>query len=120
MIIKKSRICKQCKKDKFIFSKGLCVYCYGNVFGKKIKVNRKPITKSPKQTQRLAKYLELRKEYLKEHPNCEICGVPSDIIHHKSGRIGENLFKNFLTVCDNDHKWIHANPKEAKEKRYLL
>lgn len=120
MIKRKLKICKGCKREKFIFSKGLCAVCYGFKFQKPLKSNKVVKHISNRQSQRLAKYNELREEYLKEHPNCEICNTPSDIIHHKNGRTGENLFKYFMTVCDPHHKEIHANPKESKEKGYLL
>jgi hypothetical protein len=43
-------------------------------------------------------------------------------IHHKRGRFGSRLNQEefWLAVSREGHDWIHANPKEAYEKGYLL
>lgn len=75
---------------------------------------------SDHQAERLKIYYRLRRKYLKEHPKCEVCKVrKSQDIHHKRGRIGENLFEHFLATCKVDHDFIHHNPKWAYEMGYL-
>lgn len=69
-----------------------------------------------------AKYRPLRDKYMVEHPDCEICGNRSQDLHHKAGRVGD-LMSNidyFMAVCRKHHNWIHENPKEAREKGYLI
>lgn len=118
MIVRKLKKCKSCNLDKHIFSKGMCLSCYNktkNYTLKKTKINKK----SPKQKNREREYLKLRKEYLKNNKICEICkiAVATDM-HHKKGRIGDNLFKDFLAVCRNCHTFVEENPKIAKELGY--
>lgn len=73
------------------------------------------------QKLRNKEYLDLRNKYLDSHPICEVCNTnATSEIHHKSGRIGENLFKNFCAVCRNCHETIHNNVKWAKENKLLL
>lgn len=114
MIKRKLKPCKGCLKDSYIFGKGLCTYCYHK--------GRKPPKKtSDKQRDRLKEYNAIRKVYLKDHPICEVCKVnKAEHIHHKRGRIGNNLFKDFLAVCMPCHSKIEENPKWAKEMGYSL
>lgn len=83
----------------------------------------KPIAKvSKKMKVRLQEYHRAKKEYLKLHPICEVllCKSRATDIHHKAGRIGENLTnqENFLAVCRHHHILIEQNPIESKEKGY--
>ncbi len=71
--------------------------------------------------------MRVRSEYLNKHPNCEakrpsICCFDATEIHHKKGRIGDNLTDSnyFLAVCRNCHNWIEDNPKMAKEFGFSL
>lgn len=80
----------------------------------------KPV--SDTQKQRTNKYLQKRKEWLKQYPKCQVegCTRLATQIHHKSGRIGNNLYKNFLSVCTEHHHMIEENPAWAKEQGYSL
>ena len=67
---------------------------------------------------RETRYRKERDKYLSEHEFCEArieCrGLVATDIHHKSGRVGENMFKDFLAVCRRCHIWIEAYPADAK------
>ncbi len=84
----------------------------------------KPIAKPKKESDGMK---EVMKEYRNEarkfitaHPKCQVCGKPSECIHHKKGRIGENLMnrKTWIAVCIPCHSTIEANPAEAKANNY--
>lgn len=71
----------------------------------------------------LAKYEKAKKEYLEEHPACEVCcRYRITMLHHKLGRIGSLLYNKdyFLAVCNECHTMVHNNPKWAYEKGYSL
>lgn len=91
--------------------------------------SKKIITSNPfikKQSEvgknRTEKYNILKEEYMNEHPTCEMegCNSIEREIHHKGGRVGDNLYKNFMCVCRLHHTYIHDNPKESYEKGWLL
>lgn len=83
---------------------------------------RKPIRRvSKKRAGDLRKYSMYAADYLKAHPNCEVCGDSSDCIHHKRGRgIHLNKTEFFLSVCHNCHNYIHRNPMWSKRMGYML
>lgn len=124
MISLKQKICKGCDKPSYLFSKGYCKNCYNtHILVPKLRKDpkiRKILNKSSqKQRERDKQYLKVRDDYLKLHPVCEVCSMHlADQIHHKRGRIGSNLFKYFLAVCDLCHKLIENNPVWAKEHGY--
>lgn len=77
---------------------------------------------SKKRAAALKLYYELRREYLRLHPACEICTVKnSQDIHHKAGR-GPNLNKTetWMALCRLCHDEIHHNPSWAREQHYLI
>ena len=83
---------------------------------------RKPLNKvSTGQKQRNRVYTTLRKIFLENHKICEAklsgCRCAASEVHHKAGRIGSNFLnvKTWLAVCESCHKWIEANPDEAKK-----
>ena len=121
-IVRKEKICKHCKNLRYLFSKGYCKNCWNLLFSKPIATNKKIKTVSDNQKIRLQKYNNLRLLYLKDHSICEVkdCRNPSTEIHHKGGRIGENLFKNFLAVCRDHHLKIESDPQWAKENNYSI
>lgn len=54
----------------------------------------------------------IRDKYAKEHPVCEICGAPTEEIHHiiAVDLIGANHSRdNLLAVCHECHAAIHNN-----------
>lgn len=72
----------------------------------------------------MQKYLRTKKEFLKEHPNCEFEGCKKDSkdVHHKAGRTGDLLFDTdlFMAVCRGHHLWIEAHPVKSKELGYSV
>lgn len=106
--------------DKELVS-GKCKFHYWS--GVKLKSNKKTggIKKVAKsQGKRLYRYRKKKDVYLEEHPYCEanVAGCnrvcESIEVHHGSGRIGDNLFKDFVAVGRRCHNWCEANPEEAK------
>jgi len=77
---------------------------------------------SKKQSASLREYKKVREVYLIANPNCERCGNEATDIHHKKGRIGNDLINDnyFMAVCRPCHTWIENNPKEAKQIGYSL
>lgn len=115
--------CKNCKEEffppKYDFNRK---YCYKDEC-KVIHKPKKSIKKvSDKRQVENKMYMEVRAEYMKDNPVCEICGSRQVELHHKKGRIGKLLFdiRYFMTVCREDHRYIHENPKEARKKGWLL
>jgi hypothetical protein len=98
----------------YLFSGGRCITCYRA--WKKFTIK----SKSQRGKERHKKYSELRVDYLKDHPVCEICDAESQEIHHKSGRIGENLFKDYMNVCRDCHNYIHSHVEESYGKGWML
>lgn len=81
-----------------------------------------PIKKvSKKQQSRNARYAKAKREYLTEHPKCQVCNIrlASDI-HHRRGRVGDLLCDKsyFLAVDRMCHQKIELNPVWAKENGY--
>lgn len=88
---------------------------------KKSKV-KKPIKKViDKRKRELAIYDKLKKVYMEENPNCEVCKVnKSKDLHHRAGRKGSWLTKwsNFLAVCRPCHRKITDDSLWAIENGY--
>ena len=93
----------------------------------------KKVSTSPHKVERRKKYEKNKKTYLKKNPNCEICGCKGKLdLHHKAGRSGtspnkknemEENYTNmmtFMAVCRICHDFIHRNPKESREKGWLV
>lgn len=60
-------------------------------------------------------YRRLRDEYLAEHEACERCGLPSEELHHKRGRVGADLTDatHFAALCRACHRWAGEHPTDA-------
>lgn len=60
-------------------------------------------------------YRRLRVEYLIEHEACERCGLPSEELHHRRGRVGADLtdVAHFAALCSACHRWAGGNPADA-------
>lgn len=105
------------------FGKGYCKnhqYLRTDLKEKKAPRKRiKPISES--LSLKLKEYRIVRDIFMKDNPNCECCGMPSQDLHHKKGR-GKNLseLKYFMSVCRKCHNYIHENPKRSRELLYLL
>lgn len=84
----------------------------------------KPINKvSSKEKKRQVAYMALRKEFMKQYPECMFkdCHRPSTECHHIRGRVGELLLDTteWMAVCTEHHHYIHQNDKECRELGYL-
>lgn len=106
----------------------MCKPCYTKENPSK-PLERTPIKKSTtrlpsvsqQQKERNRIYKDLRDEYLKTHGICECCNQAiAEDIHHKAGRIGDNLFKHFLAVCRPCHQRIEENPEWAKDNGFSI
>lgn len=118
MIKRKLKVCSDCGKEKYLFSNGRCEQCY------KIWKNYTISKVSKKTKERHKTYNELRLDYLALHPICEVgvkgCTKKSTEIHHKRGRIGENLYRDFCAICRNCHNYVESHPEESYQKGWML
>lgn len=86
-------------------------------------LKRTPLKRvSSKQAKRLREYTVVRREYLTEHPYCEICHAPATDIHHRKGRGIHTADPTwFLAVCRHCHDTrIHGDPRMAREKGWII
>lgn len=86
-------------------------------------MKRSPLKKmSSKASVRMKTYLKARKEYMEEHPCCEICNALAVCIHHKKGKLGDLLWDKrfFMSTCFNCHRRIEDNRAWGYEMGYLL
>lgn len=76
-------------------------------------------------------YTKKRKAFLIRFPVCQICAslvgedgpaYRSEEVHHRNGRIGVALLdeEKWLAVCRDHHRKIHAEPKWARSRGWLL
>jgi len=92
----------------YVFSKGKCKYHTA------VEALKNP-------SKRLQIYYELRDAYLKKNKLCEVCFKrEATEIHHKAGRMGQNLYKYFLSVDRECHSMVEDNPAWAIENGYSL
>lgn len=87
------------------------------------KLKKSPLKKiSDKRKKQEAAYSVLRKQFLKDNPNCEICGGVATEIHHKFHREGERLNDTsyFMAVDRKCHRMIHDNPEDSYRLGYLM
>lgn len=80
--------------------------------------------RSNKRARQEREYSKKNKQYLIDHPICEVfgCCVKSTEIHHKKGRVGDLLTDEqyFMAVCGDHHRKIELHPSWAKEMGYSL
>jgi hypothetical protein len=136
MAIKRNK-CNSSGCEQYRFKAGLCLMHHKLEHPEEyqIKKSDKPLKQTPlkrklvsikkvsdKQKERLEKYFLLRDQYFLEHPICEFPGCNSKEIdlHHKSLRIGESLYENFMSCCRYHHNYIHSHPQESYEKGWLI
>ena len=111
--------CKEKFSPKFFLqkycSKKCSISCQENKFRT---INKK----SEKRKLQEEIYTGLRKAYLLKHPSCEICYGIANQIHHKNGRNGGRLndISFFMSVCADCHRNVHAHPKDARQKGWLI
>jgi len=121
----KKKDCKSCGAD-FIPFRTFDKFCSAECKIKKEGYTEKKRTRiaqvSDKRKKETTLYLKVRQGYLNRLKNCECCGAPATEIHHKSGRENELLFDPlyFMAICRSCHSWIHNNPKEARDRKWLL
>lgn len=112
MMKKKTKICKECGKETYIWSKGKCKSCAAKDYKKINSVSEKR-----KKSNKI--YSEERLKYLESHIFCkaklENCTVRATDIHHMKGRLGELFLdtRYWLAVCRKCHTWITENPLKA-------
>lgn len=82
-----------------------------------------------KRRKQLDEYSERRRLFLLKSENLR-CPVMEEIkgraafttdVHHMDGREGERLLdeSQWLAVSREGHDWIHAHPKQARERGWL-
>jgi len=119
MIKRKLKKCIECGKDSHIFGYKMCKPCYSRKFLHPIAKNTPPKKVSDTQKERTKRYLKLRSTFMANNPICQCCNLEkSTELHHKQGRIGDNLFNHFLALCNGCHVRIELNPDWAKENGY--
>lgn len=133
MKVKEFKKCKNCGAEfkAFRSTDTACSWECANMLTEEREKRREKQKKKPTRIRhvsknreaRLAIYRKRRDNFLKLVPTCEVEGCKSKTsdLHHKAGRLGNNLIDeaNFMGVCRPCHNWIHEHPKEAREKNYL-
>jgi len=130
MLKAKPKLCYGCNLTKPIWKRSggqkYCKDCWNSSLDKTFKpTKKKPLSPRSSKKEKLdVVYSILRKNYLSNHPMCEarfeVCSFDASDIHHKKGRVGD-LYLNdteFMSVCRECHRYIHDNPKLAKELGY--
>jgi hypothetical protein len=57
----------------------------------------------------------------RQNGQCARCGSAYAELHHRQRRREAGHGKEILVgLCSTDHKWAHANPKEARELGYIV
>lgn len=80
-------------------------------------IRRTPLRRVSKKRQaELKHYSVLRRAYLADHPECEVCGARATDIHHmlprsQGGKLCDVTI--FLALCRRCHQLAHDNPKWA-------
>lgn len=104
--------------------------------------NLRPMSAKRQREARI--YAKKRKEFLAAYPTCWVwirlgndgewalmykiwgsrctSAQPSDEVHHTAGRVGANYLNEslWMPVSFEAHRFIHENPKTAREKGWLL
>jgi hypothetical protein len=135
MIERKPLKSKKCKKCGGVFTphKNLQPYCSPKcayevlsqvIKDKQMQTKPRPIKKMSKKREVENKiYLEKRKVFLRNNPQCAVYPeLEATECHHKMGRTG-SLFldeRYWLAVSRKAHQEIENNPKWAKENGYSL
>lgn len=121
-MIRKLKKCIVCGLDKYIFSKKMCLTCFSLTRKSTIKTYKKINKKSTNYKKREEEYNKIKDDLLKNTSKCEMPGCTNTEleIHHKSGRIGDNLFKNLMVICRKCHIFIHENPSLSLKNGWLI
>jgi len=112
--------CPSCKRPTATVEGELLCHYHLRIFNKSGKQLEAPNKKSISQAARDRKYNLQAAAYKVKNPLCMAkligCQKHTEDIHHKIGRIGDNLFdeKQWLPCCRSCHNQIEANPLFAK------
>ncbi len=127
--------CKNCGKETFEHSKGLCITCYKKLIWKPKKIvckicGKKRIHHAKGMCHNCANKI-LYYDHIKKHnyrkwhnidlevykkltKQCVICGFDKIVdLHHLDGDHKHNSQENLVALCPNHHKMIHM--REFKE-----
>lgn len=135
----KLKKCAECLQDKVIWKNHLglkyCAQCWNKIKPQAplkqspIKSSQKPISKqSPKRKKLDAAYSILRKQFLQDHPMCQVhvngvCTGPATQIHHSYDAGDREKYMNdtstWFAVDFACHEFIHNNSLWAKEQGFL-
>lgn len=128
------KICSGCGYSKVIFKnvtedgerRQYCQTCAPKKTAVSLKKTPKRLVTRSKSKQAQDRiYSSKRKVYLIKHPLCQMaihnCTNEATEIHHAAYRTGDNYLneETWFATCNSCHKWVHLNPKEARELGFL-
>jgi hypothetical protein len=126
----KKKLCSGCGEMTFIWKNvsgnKLCKQCATTGVAIKPTIKAKPIPpRSQKRSKEERLYVAKRIIFIQEHPMCEahisgICTEYATEVHHKKGRIGEDLLDetHWLALCHMCHDYIENHREFAMEKGF--
>lgn len=133
---RKLKRCSGCGKDSYLWKSNppLCKPCAMrskarnddsdekvSVPQKKKKVSKRIAPVSEKQKERLVEYRIVRDKFLRDNPNCEICGDTPVELHHKKPRAYFLTDVSiFMSVCRSCHERIERDDSWARENGYKI
>lgn len=57
----------------------------------------------------------------RQRGQCARCGsLYSEVHHRQRRREGGHGIENLVGLCTTDHRWVHANPEQAREYGYIV
>lgn len=128
----KKKLCSGCGEMTFIWKNvsgnKLCKQCATTGVAIKPSIKAKPIPpRSQKRSKEERLYAAKRIIFIQEHPMCEahisgICTEYATEVHHKKGRIGDDLLDetHWLALCHMCHDYIENNREFAMEKGFSI
>jgi hypothetical protein len=128
----KKKLCSGCGEMTFIWKNvsgnKLCKQCATTGVAIKPTIKAKPIPpRSQKRSKEERLYAAKRIIFIQEHPMCEahisgICTEYATEVHHKKGRIGEDLLDetHWLALCHMCHDYIENHREFAMEKGFSI
>ena len=128
----KKKLCSECGEMTFIWKNvsgnKLCKQCATTGVAIKPSIKAKPIPpRSQKRSKEERLYAAKRIIFIQEHPMCEahisgICTEYATEVHHKKGRIGDDLLDetHWLALCHMCHDYIENNREFAMEKGFSI
>jgi hypothetical protein len=128
----KKKLCSGCGEMTFIWANRggnkLCKQCATTGVAIKPTIKAKPIPpRSQKRSKEERLYAAKRIIFIQEHPMCEahisgICTEYATEVHHKKGRIGDDLLDetHWLALCHMCHDYIENHREFAMEKGFSI